>query len=321
MLQKNNKIDALSSLDSRQGVICIDNLTKKYGAVVALDAVSLSIGFGEIVGILGPNGAGKTSLVSIIAALRKPTMGSVKVAGLDSVKEREKIRRLIGLVFQEPSLDKELTVRENLVLHGTLFGLKKNELDQAVALSLKECDLEKVVETLVKNLSGGLRQRVELAKCLLHNPAIYVLDEPTVGLDPEIRQGVWKLIRKLSSNKNKTFLITSHYLQEIEELCERVIILRNGRVVVDDSIDNLKKKNRSKTVLSFAENPSVLDLEKILGVVPIKKGSIFEFDTMSLPLPVELVKKLEQNHLNVKTIETKESSLEELYLKIIGESE
>ena len=300
--------------------ILIENVTKKYASLQALENVSLSIAKGEAIGILGPNGAGKTTLVSIISTLRNPTYGKVRIWGSDTSKEKNKIRRSIGMVFQGTSLDPKLTVMESLLLHASLFDMDENLVEKAVQETMIEFGLHKIHGHFIENLSGGQRQLVEIAKSMVHSPKIYIFDEPTVGLDPEVRKLIWEKIRKISENKENTVIITSHYLEEIEHLCERVVFLKKGRVLGIDSISNLKSAAGRRLVFSLGSAASKSTLEKILGFAVLESGGIYSANYSKEIQVSEIVKKLSAKGIEVKNIAIKEAGLEELYLKAMGES-
>lgn len=292
-------------------------MTKKYGKTTALDKVSFSVRQGEAVGILGPNGAGKTTLVSIISALRRPTDGMVMIGGSDSVKDRQDIHKMVGLVFQEQSMDPYLTASENLKMHGALFEMEEKDILRSLRKALNEFGLDVVSDVLAKDLSGGLRQRVELAKAFFHDPSIYILDEPTLGLDPEIRRTAWDAIRKLRRDKSKSILITSHYLDEIEELCDRVIILKKGRIIVDRPLRALMSESGTLVTITLSGKASKRQVEAALGLKVDQKGGSFTFKPKGTMDVTQLVRKLAGKGLKIRGIETKRERLEETYLKLV----
>lgn len=304
-----------------QEIIKIENLTKKYATRLALDKISLSINEGEVLGILGPNGAGKTTLVSIISTLRNPSSGSVFVKGYDAKKNKREIRELLGIVFQESSLDKKLTINENLVLHAYLFGATKQDAIKSADGAIKDFKLDNLRNRVVENLSGGEKQRVEIAKCLVHTPQLFIFDEPTVGLDPEVRLEIWDKIKNIAKNKKNTILITSHYLEEIEKLCDRVVILNKGKIVLIGSISELKDSSTAKVEVSFKKQVKKKELEKILGFSVSASGTKYIIDSSNINSINQFVEKLSNYGLDLETIETKKQTLESLYLKIIGDEQ
>jgi ABC-2 type transport system ATP-binding protein len=220
--------------------ISIRNLAKRYGNVVAVAGISLDIRKGEIFGLLGPNGAGKTTTLMMLSTLLKPTEGGATVNGFDIAKEPGKVRESIGIVFQDPSSDELLTAYENLKLHALMYDLPMNEINGKIDKVLALVDLDKRKNDAVKTYSGGMRRRMEIARGLLHEPAVLFLDEPTLGLDPQTREHIWDYIEVLARKMNMTVILTTHYMEEAEQLCDRVAIIDRGRIVALGSPDKLK---------------------------------------------------------------------------------
>ena len=222
--------------------IRISKLTKKFGALMAVDNLSLDIEKGEIFGLLGPNGAGKTTLLSMLAVLMRPTSGKATVEGHDIVKEPLNVRKCIGMVFQGGSLDSLLTARENLELHAKLFAVppevRKNRIDEALEL----VELTARANDRAGNFSGGMKRRLEIARALLHRPAVLFLDEPTVGLDPQTREHIWAYIKKLAKAEQMTIILTTHYMEEADLLCDRIALIDHGKIVALDTPEGLKRQ-------------------------------------------------------------------------------
>ena len=301
-------------------MIEIEHLAKQYGKIIALDNVCLLVKEGETVGILGANGAGKTTLVSIISALRTPTSGTVRVNGLNLLANKQKIKGLIGIVFQENSLDKKLTVKENLTLPGALFGFKGSELTASVEKAIKEFELGKMQDRVVGTLSGGERQLVEISKCLLHNPSLFIFDEPTVGLDPKIRHDIWGKIQAIGKNRKNTIIITSHYLEEIEHLCERVIVINKGKIVLDDKLSNIQNESKTRLCISFKQPVTEKALEKIFGCKVQQSGNNYCINLSTAGLSInEITSILSKNNLGISSIGTEKESLESIYLNLVGD--
>jgi ABC-2 type transport system ATP-binding protein len=229
----------LSGSDVQYSIVT-ESLTKRYGSLTAVDTVSLRIGKGEIFGLLGPNGAGKTTLISMLVTMRKPTSGTATVNGFDVVKEQGKVRKSIGIVFQDPSLDEELTAYENLELHAGMYGMKKEETKKRINEVIKIVELEDRLHHVVKTFSGGMRRRLEIARGLLHFPDILFLDEPTIGLDPQTRQHIWGYIKRMQKDHGITILLTTHYMDEADGLCDRIAIIDRGKVIALDKSSALK---------------------------------------------------------------------------------
>jgi ABC-2 type transport system ATP-binding protein len=223
-------------------VIKTEGLTKKYGKITAVEGLDLEVEEGEIFGLLGPNGAGKTTLISMLCTILKPTSGRAWVNGFDIVKESGKVRKSIGIVFQQPSVDDLLTGRENLAMHNLLFGVPRSIRIQRIEEVLSIVNLEKRADDLVNTYSGGMRRRLELARGIMHHPKILFLDEPTLGLDPQTREHIWEYIVNLAEKERMTVMLTTHYMEEAEQLCDRVAIIDYGKIVALDSPETLKNK-------------------------------------------------------------------------------
>ncbi len=219
--------------------VSVESLSRNYGDRLALDGVSFRVSAGECLGILGPNGGGKTTLFRILVTLLTPSAGRACICGLDVTIERHAARRRIGVVFQSPSLDVHLTARENLRHAGHLYGLSGASLEDRVVDNLQRLDLADRADDLVKTLSGGLRRRVELAKAVLHQPAVLILDEPSTGLDPSARRQFWQELQELRRRTGVTILLTTHFIEEADR-CDLVAILDRGRMVASGSPAELK---------------------------------------------------------------------------------
>ena len=237
-----------------QPVIAITELTHRYGDRVALNNVSLTVQRGEIFGLLGPNGGGKTTLFRILSTLLPPQTGQVRVFDCDVVAQRNAVRRQIGVVFQSPSLDKKLTVLENLRHHGHIFGLRGEPLRQRITDLLQRFGLADRANELTETLSGGLRRRVEIARGLLHKPTLLLLDEPSTGLDPRVRREVSDYLVELRDRDGVTVLVTTHIMEEAER-CDRLAILDRGQVVALDRPATLKDRVGGDVVSVRAHDP------------------------------------------------------------------
>jgi ABC-2 type transport system ATP-binding protein len=218
----------------------IQELTRRFNGLVAVDSVSFGIEKGEIFGLLGPNGAGKTTSLSMLATMLEPTSGTARVNGIDIRADPDGVRRSIGIVFQDQSLDEELTAWENMDFHGRLYRLKKDARNQRIAELLGLVGLTDRKDDIVKTFSGGMRRRLEIARGLLHHPAVLFLDEPTLGLDPQTRNHLWQYIAALAKEKGITIILTTHYMEEADRLCDRVAIIDHGKIIAIDTPKNLK---------------------------------------------------------------------------------
>jgi len=281
-------------------VIKTEALTKKFGKITAVNELNLQVEEGEIFGLLGPNGAGKTTLISMLCTILKPTSGRAWVNGFDIVKEPGKVRKSIGIVFQQASVDDLLTGRENLALHNLLFEVPKAVRKQRIDEVLSIVNLEKRADDFVNTYSGGMRRRLELARGIMHHPKILFLDEPTLGLDPQTREHIWEYIKELAEKECMTVMLTTHYMEEAEQLCDRVAIIDYGRIVVLDSPDALRNSVAGDVVKIKQKIP---DIEKIrrLGYVmkaeekdgllyiSIKDASLHLQDLLSNTGPIDFV--------------------------------
>ena len=226
-------------IDARPAAVEVVGLEKRYGEVEAVRGVDFRVEPGETFGFLGPNGAGKSTTINILCTLARPTAGSARVAGHDVRTERDEVRRSIGLVFQDPTLDVDLTAEQNLRFHGELYGVPKALLDRRIDDLLGLVGLSERRGSVVETFSGGMKRRLEIARGLLHSPRVLFLDEPTIGLDPQSRASVWEYVRTLKESEDITVFLTTHYMDEAEN-CDRIAIMSQGRIVALDTPDALK---------------------------------------------------------------------------------
>jgi ABC-2 type transport system ATP-binding protein len=220
----------------------VANLTKKFNGLTAVDNVSFSIASGEVFGLLGPNGAGKTTIISMLATLLRPTSGAARVNNFEIAGQEDAVRKSIGIVFQDLSLDEELTAYENMDFHGRLYRIPKTIRQQRIEALLKLVELDDRQRSLVKTFSGGMRRRLEIARGLLHEPTVLFLDEPTLGLDPQTRNHLWAYIEHLNQEKGITIILTTHYMDEADRLCDRVAIIDKGKIIALDTPAKLKEE-------------------------------------------------------------------------------
>ena len=235
----------------------IQELTRYYGDRKALNGVSFDVQGGEIFGLLGPNGGGKTTLLRILSTLLVPSSGRAMIFGLDVARKPQEVRRRIGIVFQAQNVDGKLTSAENLRHQGHLYGLRGQKLKQRIQQVLTRVGLADRSNDLVETLSGGLRRRLELAKGLLHQPGLLLLDEPSTGLDPGVRRGLWEYLTLLRSQEGVTILLTTHLLEEAER-CDRLAILHQGELVISGTVDSLKNEVGAEVVLLETREPEAL---------------------------------------------------------------
>jgi ABC-2 type transport system ATP-binding protein len=303
-------------------------LTKKFDKLVAVDAVDLKIEEGELFGFLGPNGAGKTTTISMLCTLLKPTGGSAKVWGFDVVKKQHDVRRSIGVVFQDPSLDDNLTGIENLVFHARLYKVPKTQMDERISELLELMELQDRAKDLVKTYSGGMRRRLEIARGLLHYPKVLFLDEPTLGLDPQTRRHIWTYIERLNKKENVTMLLTTHYMEEADYLCNRIGIIDNGKIVAFGTPSELKyklggdiitislfsplpkpKNTTIKKKLQGLKNVKIVDEVKDAVRLTASKGE------MLIPSALNIFR---EQKIDVKAVSLHEPTLEDVFIKYTG---
>src|SRR3990172_5215319 len=263
--------------EGEPAVIKTEAISKKFGRITAVDELDLDIEEGEIFGLLGPNGAGKTTLISMLCTILKPSSGRAWVNGFDIVKEPSKVRKSIGIVFQQPSVDDLLTGRENLEMHNLLFGVPRDIRKQRIHEVLSIVNLEKRADDLVNTYSGGMRRRLELARGIMHHPKILFLDEPTLGLDPQTREHIWEYIQDLAEKECMTVMLTTHYMEEAEMLCDRVAIIDYGKIVALDSPHELKNRIVGDVVKIKQKHPDIEAMKHLEYVrkVEVKKGLVY----------------------------------------------
>lgn len=261
-------------------MIKTDSLVKRFGELAAVDGVSLTISKGEIFGLLGPNGAGKTTTISMLVTMKKPTSGTAEVNGFDVVRQPDGVRRSIGIVFQDPSLDEELTAFENLELHAAMYGVPAAERGRRIAEVIETVELTDRLHSIVKTFSGGMRRRLEIARGLIHYPKILFLDEPTIGLDPQTRKHVWDYIEKLRREHGITIVMTTHYMEEADTLCDRVAIIDHGKIIALGTPERLKDSLGGDIILIKTPQPQKLD-EALMGLEWIR-GRKANTDSLSL---------------------------------------
>src|SRR6202042_1116719 len=235
----------------------VQNLTKRFGDFVAVDGLSFSVGHGEIFGLLGPNGAGKSTLIRMLTTLVPPTSGTARVNNFDISREANDVRQSIGVIPQAMTSDLELSAVENLTIFAKLYGIPREKRQRVIKQLLKEVDLEQWADKPVKMFSGGMRRRMEIARGLVHEPKIFFLDEPTTGLDPVSRVAVWEMLARLKRERDLTIIVTTHYMDEADKLCDRIAIVDQGKLAALDSPLKLKASVPGNNILevSFSSVP------------------------------------------------------------------
>jgi ABC-2 type transport system ATP-binding protein len=229
-------------------IIETNDLTRKFGDLVAVDRLNIKVKHGEVFGLLGPNGAGKTTTISMLCTILKPTSGVATVNGFDIAKQPGQVRKSIGIVFQEPSVDDRLTGRENMEMHANLYGVPPDTAKKRIKALLKLVELDQRADNLLRTYSGGMRRRLEIARGLIHYPRVLFLDEPTIGLDPQTREHIWTYIKKLSKEEDISIILTTHYMDEADLLCDRIGIIDFGKIVALDTPEELKESLGEETI-------------------------------------------------------------------------
>jgi ABC-2 type transport system ATP-binding protein len=308
----------------KKEAIIVKGLTKKFGKLVAVDNISFEVKQGEIFGFLGPNGAGKSTTLSMFATLLDPTSGTATVNSFDIISQRDDVRHSIGMVFQDPTLDEELTAYENLDLHGRLYNVPKAIKEKKIPELLKLVDLEDRKDSLVKTFSGGMKRRLEIARGLLHEPKILFLDEPTLGLDPQTRNKLWEYIKNLNQEKGLTIILTTHYMDEADKLCNRIAIIDHGKIVAIDTPKDLKNKIGGDMIT--IQTP---DKEKVSALLKkcswckstkIHDGSVTINVSEASKKIAELVTLADKNKVKIDSIIMHEPSLEDVFLYYTGKT-
>jgi len=303
-------------------IITTEGLTKKFGDLVAVDNISYSVKKGEVFGFLGPNGAGKTTTIKMLITILNPTGGTATISGFDIIKQRDKVRKNIGIVFQEPALDTELTGEENLEYHARMYGLNKEKRKNRIDEVLKLVDLEDKRGVLVKNYSGGMKRRLEIARGLMHYPTVLFLDEPTLGLDAQTRRAIWAYIKKMNQEEGTTIFLTTHYMDEAESLCKRVGIIDHGKILVIDTIANLKNSVGKDVITLLCTNISKLKekLEKEKWISKIKQYDTsltlgVEKGDEKIPIIIEIAQEL---GIKIKSISVRKPTLDDVFISYTG---
>jgi ABC-2 type transport system ATP-binding protein len=300
-------------------LIIVKNLVKKYGDFYALNGLSFEVNENEIFGLLGPNGAGKTTLIHILATLLKPTTGGAVVNGYDVLHNATKVRESIGVVFQAPSSDDILTGYENLKIHALLYGIPRGTREKRISEVLKLVGLEGRKNDQVKKYSGGMRRRLEIARGLLHHPKVLFLDEPTLGLDPQSRESMWTYIKEIVTEEKVTIILTTHYMEEADMLCDRIGFISNGKIIALNSPSNLKQEMGGDIVkINFiGDIPSTETFTRFDFVHKVdleENTAIVYMDEVNSNMH-SLIKDLK----GVRTIEYKKPTLNDVFLRLSGD--
>ena len=303
-------------------IISVQNLKKYYKDIKAVDDISFEVNEGEIFGFLGPNGAGKTTTIKMLVTLLRSTEGTAKVVDNDINTDPDKVRRNIGIVFQDPALDDRLTGKENLDFHARMYGMKKDKREERIKEVLKLVELEEKANVLIKYYSGGMKRRLEIARGLMHFPKILFLDEPTIGLDPQTRRSVWDYIKNLNEKEKITIFLTTHYMDEADYLCSRVAIIDHGKILVVDTPSNLKSKIGKDVITIGCSNNEAcaesLKKEAWVESVKVHDSSItIGASEIEKKLPL-IIKMAEENQVDINSIDVRKPTLEDVFLYYTG---
>ncbi|MGL4773681.1 MAG: ABC transporter ATP-binding protein [Clostridium sp.] len=307
------------------GIIEIKNVAKKYGDFIAVDGVTLNIQKGEIFGLLGPNGAGKSTTISMICGLLRATKGEISILGGSTKKEFDKNKRYLGLVPQNIAVYSNFTAKENVQLYGELYGLRGTELKKAVEQALEYTGLLDVKNKLAKEFSGGMQRRLNIACAIVHKPKIIIMDEPTVGIDPQSRNHILSTIKKLN-NEGATVIYTSHYMEEVEAICTKIAIMDHGKVIVEGTKEELENMISDKKVLDITigecNEECLKGIKNVKGVISYKyKDDILKVTTdKAINNLDKIISYITENKIQIRDIDYKEVNLETVFLTLTGRS-
>jgi ABC-2 type transport system ATP-binding protein len=306
-------------------IIETENITKDFDDFRAVDSINLKVPRNTVYGVLGPNGAGKSTLISMLCTILPPSSGSAKVNGYDIVKEANDVRRSIGIVFQTRALDDILTGREHLEMHASLYGVPKDVRQDRIEEVLDLIALGKKADERTKSYSGGMKRRLEIGRGLIHHPKLLFLDEPTLGLDIQTRESIWNYIEELKNNIDITILLTTHYLEEADSLCDEIAIIDKGHIVKSDSPHNLKAELKADTITLTTLNSEIakklceiMEDESFVQNATNKDEEIQLIVERGENLVPKVVNIAETNNIRINSIELKHPSLEEVFIKYTG---
>ncbi len=300
--------------------IAVRGLVKTFDEVQAVRGVEFEVATGEVFGFLGPNGAGKTTTINMLCTLVRPTAGSAEVAGHDIVHERDDVRRNIGLVFQDPTLDGYLTAAQNLKLHAELYGVQSDLVQPRMRQVMTMVGLWDRKDSPVSTFSGGMRRRLEIARGLMHSPRVLFLDEPTIGLDPQTRRSIWEYIRELKEREEITIFMTTHYMDEAE-WCDRIAIMDHGEIVALDAPETLKEQVGTDrvTIHTDDDDAAIVALAERFGIeARIAEGAV----TFGVPQGEEFVPRLfaewDPAHPPIKAVSVSRPTLDDVFMSYTG---
>jgi len=299
-------------------------LTKRFGDFTAVNEVTFAVRSGEIFGLLGPNGAGKSTLIRMLTTLMAPTAGAATVGGADIVRQSDAVRRAIGVIPQALTSDPELSVEENLVIFARLYGVPRDRRKRLIAELLEAVQLTEWRDKPVKQLSGGMRRRVEIARGLVHEPRIFFLDEPTTGLDPVSRSAVWEMLQRIKAARDLTVIVTTHYMDEADKLCDRIAIVDHGRLVALDSPLNLKASIPGRNVVEASFGGAPEDWRSQLSNLPgvdgvAGEGSVFRITSSSGPTTTTaLFAAAARADVTIRSLAVHSTTLDDVFVHFTG---
>ena len=306
--------------EKSDAAIAIHGLTKTYSGLVAVDNLDLDIGRGEFFGLLGPNGAGKTTLIRILVGLCNPSGGSASIMGYDVVKDAHKSRRLIGVAPQEYNFDDNLRAREILTYHAGFYGMHKKEREARADEVLRFLEIEDKANTYCNKLSGGMKRRLLIGRALMQNPKVLFLDEPTTGVDVQLRRALWKMLKELNA-AGTTIVLTTHYIEEAESLCGRVAIMDQGKIIAMGSPDLLKRTEVDTNTIEFDIEgglvPPITGVPEVLRSTS-NNGKLIVHVTDTGTAAIKVLDFLKAKNIPVKSMHVRESTLEDVFIKMTG---
>ena len=304
--------------------IDVRSIVKKFGDFTAVDGISFAVQEGEIFGLLGPNGAGKSTLIRMLVTLLPPTAGTALVGGFDVIKQPDDVRRAIGVIPQAMTSDLELSVEENLIIYSKLYGVPREKRVKLIPELLEAVELLQWKDKQVKNLSGGMRRRVEIARGLVHEPRVFFLDEPTTGLDPVSRTAVWEMLQRIKSHRNLTVLITTHYMDEADKLCDRIAIVDHGKLVALDSPMMLKASVPGKNILEASFTNAPADWEARLSTLAhvdsvSGQGHVYRISSSNGPgTTLALMEAAADANVSVQSLSVQSTTLDDVFVHYTG---
>jgi ABC-2 type transport system ATP-binding protein len=301
----------------QMNIIEVEQLRKNYKEIKAVKGISFFIKQGEIFGLLGPNGAGKSTTIKILVTLLKASGGRAWINGFDINKESQKVRSSVGIIFQDPSLDERLTAWENLYFHSRLYHVPQSQIAERINRSLELVELSERKKHLVRNFSGGMKRRLEIARGIIHTPKVLFLDEPTLGLDPQTRVNIWQYLSNLRKSTGITMLLTTHYMEEAE-ICDRIAIMDHGEIIALDTPDNLKKGLKKDIVILTVDNNEAVAplIRQEFGVETISADGEIRISVENARTFIPLLFKKFSEQIN--SVDIKKPSLEDVFIKLTG---